>query len=277
MALIVLTSASGSPGVTTTALGLSLAWPRPVLLVEADPTGASAVFAGYLLGRHEPTGGLINLAVAQREGRLAAALPRETLILDQDTGPENAAWFLPGPQSHEQVPSLITLWEPLTELLRSIENNGQDVIVDAGRLGLAGWPEPLVLAADLTLLVMRNSLPALAGARSWAKGLRERFADIGGLARLQILTIDEAGGVPGATSYNARQISGALDLPVWAVLRWDPATAAVYSHGVPPPRRADTSGLLRDFRAVAGIAITSLATTSRAEFPYMPAATGGPQ
>ena len=37
MSLIVLTSASGSPGVTTTALGLALGWPRPALLVDADP------------------------------------------------------------------------------------------------------------------------------------------------------------------------------------------------------------------------------------------------
>ena len=50
MALIVLTSASGSPGVTTSAVGLALTWPRPALLVEADPTGGSSVLAGYLRG-----------------------------------------------------------------------------------------------------------------------------------------------------------------------------------------------------------------------------------
>jgi len=78
MALIVLASASGSPGVSTTALGLTLNWHRPVLLVDADPTGSSAVFAGYFRGTQEPTGGLINLALALREGALAAALPRRT-------------------------------------------------------------------------------------------------------------------------------------------------------------------------------------------------------
>ena len=36
MAIIVLTSAGGSPGVTSTALGLSLTWPRPVLLADCD-------------------------------------------------------------------------------------------------------------------------------------------------------------------------------------------------------------------------------------------------
>ena len=39
MAVICLTSASGSPGVTTTAVGLALCWPRPVLLVEVVAHG----------------------------------------------------------------------------------------------------------------------------------------------------------------------------------------------------------------------------------------------
>ena len=51
MTLTVLTSASGSPGVSTSALGMSLAWSKPVLLVEADPTGGSAILAGWFHGR----------------------------------------------------------------------------------------------------------------------------------------------------------------------------------------------------------------------------------
>ena len=58
MAVIALTSASGSPGVTTTALGLALSWPRPVLLVEADPTGASGLLAGYFRGARYYESGL---------------------------------------------------------------------------------------------------------------------------------------------------------------------------------------------------------------------------
>ena len=53
MAVIALASASGSPGVTTTALGLAMLWPRPVLLVEADPTGGSGLLAGYFRGTRE--------------------------------------------------------------------------------------------------------------------------------------------------------------------------------------------------------------------------------
>ena len=54
MALIVMFSAAGSPGVTASALGVALTWPRPVLLVEGDPTGGSAVFAGYLRAESAP-------------------------------------------------------------------------------------------------------------------------------------------------------------------------------------------------------------------------------
>jgi hypothetical protein len=43
--------------------------------------------------------------------------------------------------------------------VRALGRNGQDVIVDAGRLGLAGWPQPLVAASDLTLLVTRSRCP----------------------------------------------------------------------------------------------------------------------
>ncbi|MDP3891972.1 MAG: hypothetical protein Q8Q44_12125, partial [Nocardioides sp.] len=127
MGLIVLVSASGSPGVSTTALGLTLNWHRPVLLVDADPTGSSAVFAGYFHGTQEPTGGLINLALALREGTLATALPREMLLLDPEAPAERAPCFLPGVRAHEQAPSLLPLWERLAEQLRALERNGQDV------------------------------------------------------------------------------------------------------------------------------------------------------
>ena len=63
MAVIALTSASGSPGVTTTTPGPGDVWPRPVLLVEADPTGGSGILAGFFRGTREYDGGLIELAL----------------------------------------------------------------------------------------------------------------------------------------------------------------------------------------------------------------------
>src|SRR5680860_1265382 len=225
MALIVLASASGSPGVTTTALAFTLNWHRPALLVEAAPDGASGVFAGYFRGAQEPTGGLINLALAQRDGTLVEALPRETLILDPDAPAEKSAGFLPGIRSHEQAPSMLPLWEPLAEQLRALDRNGQDVTV-------------------------------------------------GGLSRLGALLVDEDGRwptvpavVPRVRPYTARQIAKALQIPVVASVDWDPEVAEVYSHGARKPRKFESSGLLRSYRACAASIHSILATNQAALAP----------
>ena len=133
MALIVLTSASGSPGVTTTALALALTWRRPALLVEADPTGGSAVLAGYFRGRAAPTDSLIDLAFAHRGGTLVESIPSVTMRI-----PDSTATLIPGTRAHGQARSLTSLWEPLAEAFKSLDTLGQDVIVDAGPAG-PGW------------------------------------------------------------------------------------------------------------------------------------------
>lgn len=46
MSTIVLTSVSGAPGVTTTAIGLGRVWPQSSLVVEDDTH--HAMLAGYL-------------------------------------------------------------------------------------------------------------------------------------------------------------------------------------------------------------------------------------
>ncbi|WP_460796752.1 hypothetical protein [Nocardioides pacificus] len=259
---------------STTTLGLTLNWHRPVLLVDADPTGSSAVLAGYFHGTQEPTGGLINLALALREGALSAALPRETLLLAPDSPAERAPWFLPGIRDHEQAPSLLALWEPLAEQLRALDRHGQDVIVDAGRLGLAGWPQPLIAASDLTLLVTRSSLPALAGARSWAKTLRDQFAAVGGLSRLGVLLIDEdrrwpaaPRGVARVRPYTAHHIAKALQIPVTASVDWGLEAAEVYSHGARKPRKFESCELVRSYRTAASV-IQSTLTANQAALAH---------
>ena len=240
MALIVFTSAAGSPGVTTTGVGLALTWPRPVLLVEADPTGGSAVLAGYFRGSTSHPAGLIDLAWADRQGSLAATLPELTMPI-----PDSQAVLLPGVRAHGQSRSLTGVWESLTATLKGLESTGQDVLVDAGRLGLTGSPEPLIFGADLTLLTVRTDLVALSAARSWAETLRSGFDQVGAAGRLGLLLVGD--GRP----YGAREVSKVLQLPVTAALPWDPDGAAVFSRGATPPRRFDRSPLTRGLRAAA--------------------------
>jgi hypothetical protein len=137
MAMIVLASAAGSPGVTTSALGLALTWPRPVLLIEADPTGGSAMLAGFFRGTAAQTTGLIDLAWAYREGLLTEALSELPIPV-----PDSSASLRPGVRAHTQAGSLAALWDPLATALKGLDRTGRDVIIDAGRIVYYAWTWP---------------------------------------------------------------------------------------------------------------------------------------
>jgi hypothetical protein len=251
MAVIALCSAQGSPGVTTTALGLAFAWRRDVLVVDADPTGSSAVMAGWLRGRIPQNTGLIDLAFTT--GSLTEMIRANTMALDSSGRVE----FLPGPQSNAQALACRDLWSPLRAALAEQEDRERDVIVDAGQLGVPGSPQSLLDDADLTLLVTRTHLPAVAGARAWAEVIRreEPWRNPG------LLLVG-----PGQP-YTARNIAKVLGLPVIATVADDPATAAVYHRGEQPPRyqrwlrprrRFETSALVRSLHAAATAITTHL-------------------
>jgi len=253
VALIALTSASGSPGVTTTALGLALAWPRPVVLVDADPTGGRSIPGGYFRGTLNVQASIVDLAIAQHRGELATTLSQSLVQV-----PGSKVQLLCGPLRHNQARSLSSLWKPLATILRDLERNGQDVIVDAGRLGLEGMPFDLLTEADLTLLVTRSHLPALLGASSWVPDLLASFVQMGQFSRLQALLIG-----PGRP-YKAAEAQKVVEMPVLGDIAWDPDNAEVYSLGEAPSRRFKSSALQRSLNATVEAILATLART-RAE------------
>lgn len=214
--LVTLCSAAGSPGVTTTALALALHWPRPVVLVEADPSGSSGLLGGFFRGQLDHPG-LVDLVIAQRSDLLADAVPKLLYPLE---GSEASVLF--GLRSHEQAAGVAQLWPPLLEVLRSLDPAATDVIVDAGRLGLLGSPLPILAAADVTLMVARSDLPGLAGARSWAATLGREDAP-GHAVRLLLVGED--------APYSAHEVGKTLGVPVLASIQWASEPASVYSHG----------------------------------------------
>ena len=248
MAVVALTSAKGAPGVSTAALAMTLLWPRPALLLEADPAGGSSVLAGYLRGTVDHSRGLLGLAMAHRHDELEQALWSQIVRLAGDPGTASPAdrWLLPGVSDAAQAPSTASLWGPLGSLLASLERAGIDVLIDAGRLGAAYAPIPLLSQADLVLLVLGTSLPAVAAVRARLSVLREQLAitpptavPVSGLG---LLLVGE--GRP----YTAREITGSLGLPVVASLSWDPASAEVLAAGAAPGRRFESSPLVRSIR-----------------------------
>lgn len=252
MAVVVLTSARGAPGVTTSALAMAMLWPRPVVLVEADVSGGSSILAGYLRGTVIPDRGLVSLAVAHRRGVLDQQFYEQTIALDGDR-----VRLVPGLVSSQQAASMDTLWTPLGIVLAGLERTGTDVIVDAGRLGMVHAPMPLVRTADAVLLVTRSNLPAVSAARARLALVHDDLNQRGqGDDTLALLLVGE--GQP----YKAREINAAVQTPVVASITWDPTAAETLSVGAPYGRKFASAPLLRSAR-VAVAATQELITRHR--------------
>ena len=72
MSVYALTSISGSPGVTTTAVAWAYLSPTPTLIVEADPTGGSPILAGVMRGEQPPDVSIIDLVGQPVDGERQA-------------------------------------------------------------------------------------------------------------------------------------------------------------------------------------------------------------
>ncbi|MFE7559476.1 hypothetical protein [Kitasatospora sp. NPDC057500] len=247
MAVIAVVGAPGAPGATTTALALLLAWPlrpgRRVLLVECDPDGG-AVLAGALEGRVEAVYGLRNLAVADRRGLLAQALWEQLIDISPEGNAERL--LLPGLTDPTQAPGLAYTWEPLMEVLRGLEPQGYDVILDLGRSGAGGTSAVLARRADVVAATVRTTLRGLSAVRPRLTALAEDLATAGtGSDALGLLLIAEG-------PYSGTEVSREFGLPVLGLLPHATRTAKVLSDGGDvSDRRFVRSELMRTARSAA--------------------------
>jgi hypothetical protein len=238
------TSAKGSPGVSTTVLGLGSVWPgvlpdRRVLVVEADPAGGDAA-CGFLQGRLDPSCGLLALA-AQRGGDPVASLWGQLVALD----PDERSLLLAGVTDPSRAAALDGAWTALAEALLLLrgEADDLDVLLDLGRLGQAHDPIALRAATDLLVLVCGSSAPAVQAARAAARRLREESS-----TRLELLVVAPARPYPPA------EVAESCDLSLLGTLPHDPGEAAVWQ-GLPPGWRHGRSPLVRGLRTLA-VALT---------------------
>ncbi len=199
MTAIAVVAGKAAPGATTIATALTLAFPEPVLLVDADPAGGD-VMPGLLPGRATTDTGLLSWLVATRH--LAAMDATAVLAEHALSLPEAGdAWVLPGLQGPGQAGVLASGgW---TRLATTVERCGpvlnRAVIVDIGRLGDAsGWP--VIAACDVVLLVVRPTARSVQGAASATQLLRRRLGD---LDRVRLV-------VSGAGPYAPDQVAGAV-------------------------------------------------------------------
>lgn len=230
MTVYAFASTRGAPGVTTTALGMALLWPRPVILIEADVSGSSSVVGGYLKAQFSPTRSLLNLAMAHRNGALDVGalrdqtLPLHEMALHQICPPDarlgEEVLLVPALSNAAQASSLSEdFWDALGSVLQAMRRAGYDIIIDTGRLGMANGPLPLLTNADVVSLVTRTQLDPL-------MSISSREVDHlagGGVTGLVLVG-------PGQP-YTGHDVSKVTGLPVWAELADDKDHAEVLTRG----------------------------------------------
>lgn len=254
MAILVLTSTGGSPGVTTLAVGLALTWPRPVLLADCDPGAHQAILAGYLAGQTSHGKGLLRVAEAHRDRRpLREVVIDQTIPLSSEEGVRRL--FLPGFTKPGSAAHFGAVWEDLADTFDRLGEVDVDVIVDAGRLGAPGLPPQLVERAALTAVVMRSSLRAVMSTRVHLPTLRGD-ARPGESERNQVGLLLVGEGSP----YGRGEITRALGVPVLASVADDAASAAHLSDGVPRHRKFESAALIK---SISGTATTLAARLQR--------------
>jgi hypothetical protein len=241
MSLIVLASPGGSPGVTTTALALALAWPRQVVLAECDPAGGS-VLSGLWRGQPPAAGasaGLLRFALlAQQDPDAAAA------SLCEESVPLSARpcrqFVLPAPAAPLAGRQIATAWPALAAAFAAAP---ADVIADAGRLDGHTPLAPLLATADAVLMVCRPLIRQAAAAQPRL----EMLASVrGGYPPAELVLVGD-----GPYGLNApRVLSQALEVPVRGSLPGDPDAAGVLSDGA-APARFGRSPLMRAAAALA--------------------------
>ncbi|GAA1455571.1 hypothetical protein [Nocardiopsis tropica] len=156
--LVGVTSVKGSPGVSTLALAMTLAWQNPVLLAELDPAGGDLRprLMPSLNGSHQ----LLNLA--SLDSLTSRDVASQVVSLDP---PQHTKVVLPGLTDPTTAPALGQTWTELADVLTSFHLRERhaplDVIADCGRLG-ADSPHAVLARADVVVVVLRARLDSVA-------------------------------------------------------------------------------------------------------------------
>ncbi|NJP30133.1 hypothetical protein FLW53_39295 [Microbispora sp. SCL1-1] len=227
--LTVLCSGGHAAGTTTTALALFLEWPRPALLVEADP-GGGTILSGYLAGTPRDRG-LAEWGVKIRRGVAAAEALWDQLYAIQD-----GRLILPGLAEPKQAMALQPLWPEIVGCLAALD---EDVVVDLGQVGRPDTPNDLLARADRVFVVTR---PTLAHLHATTSAIRDVQELRGHLPDAELIVVGDG-------QYQLKEIGKTLGATVAAWLPSDKWSAPALAYGV--GRIRPMSPLMRSARALA--------------------------
>ncbi|ATL70646.1 hypothetical protein [Nocardia terpenica] len=216
---VALTSASGSPGTSTTALGLALCAPADdVFYVEADPCGGSFLHTGYYRSERPRRTSVVGLIEAHQAGRLADGIREQAEPI-----PETRVQALTGMWTTRQAMVTRTIWGPLGRFLAESTTCGVTVVADTGRYGHRYGATDLLTAADVVGVVCRAGLAELGVLHGVLPDLRRDLTAAGSTAVLGVILV--------GSHYSPSEVRRALGVDVLTTLPYAPDHAAVFSHG----------------------------------------------
>ena len=235
----------GSPGVSTAAVALALAWPGLRLVLEADPSGGDLAFrarnphTGSLL-RADPA--LLTLAADARIGLPTDALPRYA---------QSTRWGIDvicGPPSATSYAPMRTLWPAVADAAAAWPGTA---ITDLGRLYPGSPATPLAQRATALLLLTHVTVEGLHHLRDRVPELASGFGDPSQPVN-PVAVVALARRRDGAAAVG--QVTRVLDsvgspIPVLGHLAVDPATVHRLRSGPVTPRML-RSDLLRSAAAL---------------------------
>lgn len=252
MAVIAFTSPR-SPGTTTAALALALTWPRPSLLIEADPAGSS-LHTGFLRSRGDLGRGLFNAALAARTSSDPGVLREQATALDASGNRQ----LITGITHPGQGAPLAELWPTLTRMLTSATGSlfPHDVLADCGRIGHRHRPAALLEAADAVVVLAAAEPGAVHAALASAALVRDRP----GPAPLLLATIGADRQLPEAKITQLARAAGLLYL---GALPTDQKTADMLSGRAAPGRGLERRPLMLAAQSLGQRIYTVIARTPR--------------
>lgn len=155
MVLVAVGSLKGAPGVTSASLALAAVWPRPVVLLEADPAGGDLVYrcrAGDA-GTSVDAGGVLKLAVRLRQH---GADPESVVAQAQSLA--CGVDLVQGVVRESQARGVGDLWESIAA---AAAVSRVDVVADVGRLSVDSQVLPVTRSASWLVPVATASMESL--------------------------------------------------------------------------------------------------------------------
>lgn len=243
MSVVAVFSVKGAPGTTTTAMLLSSLWPRPALLVDADPAGGDV---GLRLPAEDGrpidlNRGLLTLLPGARR-----AMPPES-VLEHAQRVLGGGEVIAGLGGPEQATAAGAVWGSLADLFAGLPD--RDVFLDLGRLDVRSPVLPLAVRADIAICLVQASLSGVYAARARLRTLVPALRGKDGAGpRLGVI-------VQSASERDAESAAAVIrsDLPEvadYGRIATDPNAARMFSgEQVPRPER---TMLVRSGREIVG-------------------------